>query len=445
MCSPFDWNRVQYIIVLSGFQRYMKLRLPTNLDVKNKKVLVRVDYNVPLKKTKDGWQVEDDQRIISSLETIKFLQKNHAKIILITHLGRPKGKFKIGLSSQPVAKYLTQKLGIKTNFINECVGAKVKQAINQLSAGDILLLENLRFHVQEKKNDKKFAKQLATLADIYINEAFSSSHRAHASTEGITHYLPSFAGFGLQKEISTLHKLMTEPKHPFLIIVGGAKISDKIGALENLLQIADGVLVGGAVANNFLKAQGIETHKSYLQDTPADLKKEGVNFIKLADELIQETKTEKILKDGYIPLSKIIYPVDVVAAASPDSTKTQIIDLTHDMKDSTHDKNLMYLDIGPKTIKLYQELISQAGSVFWNGPMGYFEKAPFKKGTIKIAQALAKSKAKTIAGGGDTVDAINDLNLKNDFTYVSTAGGASLVFLAGQKLRALKPLTIDTY
>lgn len=422
----------------------MKLRLPTHKDVKNKTVLVRVDYNIPLKKVDQNWQIQDDRRVLNSLETIKFLQKNQAKIILVTHLGRPKGKPEPGLSSKPVAKYLTEKLGIKTTFINECVGDKVNQATNQLQPGDVLLLENLRFHIQEKKNDKKFAQELASLADIYINEAFSSSHRAHASMVGITNYLPSFAGFGLQKEVSTLHELMTKPKHPFYIIVGGAKISDKIGALENLLHVADGVLVGGGVANNFLKAEGIEIHKSYLQDTPADLKKKGINFVKQADDLIEETKTEKILKDGYIPLSKIIYPIDVVAAKSPESTQTQVIDLTHDMKDTPHDKDLMYLDIGPKTSKLYQELINQAGSVFWNGPMGYFEKTPFKAGTVQIAQTLAKSKATTIVGGGDTVDIVNDLNLINDFTFVSTAGGAGLVFLTGQELPALKPLTIST-
>ncbi|MBU0576238.1 phosphoglycerate kinase [Patescibacteria group bacterium] len=422
----------------------MKLRLPTNLDVKNKTVLVRVDYNVPLKKVKNSWRVENDRRILASFETIKFLQKNHTKIILMTHLGRPKGKFEAGLSSEPVARYLTKNLNIKTSFVDDCIGEKVQTAIDQLPAGGILLLENLRFHPEEKKNDKKFARQLANLADVYINEAFSSSHRAHASTEGVTHYLPSFAGFNLQKEVLTLHKLMTQPDHPFFIIVGGAKISDKIDVLENLLQIADGVLVGGVVANNFLKAEGVEIHKSYLQDTPADLKKEGVNFVKLADELIEETKTEKILKDGYIPLPKILYPIDVIAAASPDSTQTQVIDLIHDMKDSTHDKNLMYLDIGPKTIKLYQELINQARTIFWNGPMGYFEKTPFRTGTVKIAQALAKANARTVAGGGDTVDLIADLKLEKDFTYISTAGGASLLFLAGQKLPALNPLTIGT-
>ena len=444
MRSPFDWNKVQYIIVTFTFLRYMKLRLPTANDVKNKTVLLRVDYNVPLKLKNGQYQVVDDRRIRVSLTTLNFLKKNQAKIILIAHLGRPSGQKKSSLSLKPIAEYLQKELGLEIIYIDDCIGKKINQAINQLQPGKILLLENVRFHAEEEKNDPEFSKKLAELADLYINEAFSVSHRAHASTEGVTHYLPSFAGFQFENEIKTLHELMTQPKHPFLIIIGGAKISDKIGALENLLDAADGILVGGAVANNFLKAENIEIHKSFLQDTPVDLKKQGINFVKLADDLIEETKTEKFLKDGYVPLPKIIYPLDVVAAKSPESTQTQIIDLTHDMQDTPHDKNLMYLDIGPKTTRLYQELISQAKSIFWNGPMGYFEKKPFEKGTVKIAKALASVSATTVVGGGDTVKAISDLKLDKEYTHVSTAGGAALVFLAGQDLPALKPLTIPT-
>lgn len=421
----------------------MKLRLPTVSDIKNKTVLVRVDYNVPLKKIAGKYQVVGDRRIKDSLEIINFLKKHQAKIILMSHLGRPGGVRKSSLTSKPTAEYL-QKNGYKVTYINNCIGEKVNQAAEKLQPGEILLLENTRFHPEEKKNDLQFAKKLASLADVYINDAFSSSHRIHASTVGVTRYLPSFAGFHLQTEVKTLLKLINHPQRPFFAIVGGAKISDKIAVLEKLLKVADAVLVGGGVANNFLKAEGVEICKSYLQDVPADLKKEGVDYVKFADRLIEESKSCKILKDGYVPLPKIIYPIDVVAAASPDSTKTQIIDLTNGDVDKINDKNLMYLDIGPKTTRLYRELIAQAKSVFWNGPMGYFEKEPFRKGTTGVAKALAAADATTIIGGGDTVKAVTDLKLDQKFTYVSTAGGAGLLFLAGEELPALKPLTISS-
>jgi 3-phosphoglycerate kinase len=425
----------------------MKLRLPKVSDIKNKTVLVRVDYNVPLKKIGGKYQVVGDLRIKASLKTINFLKRNKAKIILMSHVGRPGGKPDKKFSSKPIADYLTKELGIPTAWINDCIGDQVKTAVDNLQPGEILLLENTRFYAEEKTNDAQFAKKLAAGADIYINDAFAVSHRAHASLEAITRYLPSFAGFHLQTEVQTLFKLMNNPKRPFFAVVGGAKISDKIAVLEKLLEVADAVLVGGGVANNFLKAEGIEIYKSYLQDAPADLKKEGVDYVKFADKLIEETKTCKILKDGYVPLPKIIYPLDVVAAASPNSTETQIIDLTNGETDKIHKKNLMYLDIGPKTTRLYQELIAQAKSVFWNGPMGYFEKEPFKKGTTGIAKSLATATSKkttSIIGGGDTVKTISDLGLDDKYTYVSTAGGAGLLFLAGQDLPALKPLTITT-
>jgi len=425
----------------------MKLRLPKISDVKNKTILVRVDYNVPLKLVNHKYKVVNNRRIQASLKTINFLKKNNSKIILITHVGRPGGKHNNKLSSKPIADHMTKVLKIPTLWVNDCVGDQVKTAADQLQPGEILLLENTRFHPEEKKNDLQFAKKIASLADVYINDAFSTSHREHASTVGVTKYLPSFAGFHLQTEIKTLIKLTTKPKRPFFAIVGGAKISDKIAVLEKLLKVADAVLVGGGVANNFLKAEGIEIYKSYLQDVPADLKKEGINYVMLANKLIEETKTEKILKDGYVPLPKILYPLDVVAAKSPESTETQIIDLTSGMADKPNDKNLMYLDIGPKTIRLYQELIAQAKSVFWNGPMGYFEKKPFKKGTVEIAKSLAaltSNKTTTVVGGGDTIKTISDLKLDKKYTYISTAGSAGLLFLAGQTLPALKPLTKTT-
>lgn len=425
----------------------MKLRLPKTSDVKNRTVLVRVDYNVPLKKIDGKYRVVGDRRIKDSLTTINFLRKNGAKIILMSHIGRPGGKRKLSLISKPAAEYLQKKNNLPVTYINDCIGEKVNQAAKQLKFGEILLLENTRFYPEEKKNDSKFAKKLASLADVYINDAFSSAHRNHASTMGVTKYLPSFAGFHLDLEVKTLLKLMNNPKRPFFAVVGGAKISDKIAVLEKLLKVADAVLVGGGVANNFLKAEGVEVFKSYLQDVPADLKKEGVDYVKMADKLIEETKSCKILKDGYVPLPKILYPLDVVAAKSPTSTETQVIDLTNGETNQINNKNLMYLDIGPKTTRLYQELIAQAKSIFWNGPMGYFEQEPFKKGTTKIARSIATAttnKTTTIVGGGDTIKTITDLKLDKKYTYVSTAGGAGLLFLAGQDLPALKPLTITT-
>ncbi|MBT3250045.1 MAG: phosphoglycerate kinase [Candidatus Pacebacteria bacterium] len=425
----------------------MKLRLPKVSDVRNKTVLVRVDYNVPLKLIDGKYQVAGDRRLKASLETINFLKKNQAKIILMTHVGRPGGKPDQKFSSKPIADYMTQELQIPTLWVDDCIGESAKIIVDKMKSGEVLLLENTRFYAEEKKNDLRFAKKMAALADVYINDAFSNSHRNHASMVGVTKYLPSFAGFHLQIEVKTLLKLMTNPQRPFFAVVGGAKISDKIAVLEKLLKVADAVLVGGGVANNFLKAEDIEIYKSYLQDAPADLKKEGVDYVKLADKLIEETKNYKILKDGYVPLPKIIYPLDVVAAASPESTKTQIIDLTNGETDQIDNKDLMYLDIGPKTTRLYQELITQAKSVFWNGPMGYFEKEPFKKGTTGIAKSLAAAttnKTTTVIGGGDTIKTIADLGLAEKYTYVSTAGGAGLLFLAGQDLPALKPLTVTT-
>lgn len=423
----------------------MQLRTPSAQDVAGKTVLVRVDYNVPLEEKNGQLVVADDRRVEASLETIQFLLTNKAKVVLMSHLGRPEHR-EPEFSLQPVADHITQKFQLPIQFIEETIGDKVMTAADELQPGNILLLENVRYHPEEERNDPQFAQNLAALADVYINEAFSAAHRAHASTEGVTKYLPSFAGFNLAKEVEVLSKLLTEPKRPFYIVVGGAKISDKVGALTNLAKIADAVLVGGGVANNFLKAEGLEIHHSYLQDTPADLKKKGVDYVAVADDLIEFTKTERVLIAGHIPLPKIIYPVDVVAAESPESTDTKVVDLTHNNQDKPDDqdpdKNLMYLDIGPKTIKLFTELIAQAGSIFWNGPMGYVEKAPFKRGTEIIARAIANSSAQSIIGGGDTVAATEKLHLEEQFTYVSTAGGAGLEFLSGTMLPGIKPLVV---
>lgn len=423
----------------------MKLNIPSAEKIAHKTVLVRVDYNVPLEKdgTTGKFKVADDNRIQTSLKTINFLLESNCKVVLISHLGRPGGQAKPKLSLKPTAEHLNDLLETQVKFCKNTVGSKAKTVIDQLEPGQILVLENLRFNLGEKKNDSKFAQQLADLSDVYINEAFSACHRAHASISGVPTIMkqasqPVLAGFHLQSEIDNLQKLMDNPDHPFVMVIGGAKISDKVEAVKNLNKVADLVLVGGGVANNFLKAGGIETHKSYLEDKPADSKKENVDYVQVAEDLIEETKTEKILKDGYIPLPKILFPIDVVAAENKDSSNVELINLSSGMKDTPDDKDLMYLDIGPRTIKLYQDLILQAETIFWNGPMGVFEKKQFQTGTQEIARTIAKTGAKTILGGGDTIGAVKQFGFDDRFDYMSSAGGAALDFLAGKTLPGLE-------
>lgn len=426
----------------------MTIHTPQANDVAAKTVLVRVDYNVPLKEGGGFWQIADDQRIKASIKTIEFLVENKAKIILMSHLGRPKSTKDKKFSLKPVADYLKYQLKLDIKFAPDCIGQVAQTAAQALKPSQILLLENLRFHAEEKQNDKNFASQLASLAQVYINEAFSNSHRAHASMVGVPALLPHFAGFALKNEVENLKNLMISPKRPFVVVIGGAKISDKVEAVKNLSRLADIILVGGGVANNFLKADGIEVHKSFLQDVSSDLNKKNIDYVKVADKLMTKNRTEKILKDGYIPLPKILYPTDVIAAKPavmanknpnvPAVEETQLIDLYKDYKDTPDDEDLMYLDIGPKTIRLYQEVIMQAGTIFWNGPMGVFEKNVFSRGTSEIARTIAKSGAMTVLGGGDTIAAIKKFGLNDRYDYVSAAGGASLDLLAGKKLPGLE-------
>ena len=420
----------------------MKLRTLTSQAIKNKVVIMRVDYNVPLKETASGIQVADDNRIRISIPTLKFLQEHGAKVILISHLGRPKGADP-KLSLEPIARYLSKHHRFSVTFVPATTGPQVEQAVENLHPGKFLLLENLRFDPSEKKNLAPFAKSLAQLADVYINDAFSTAHRSHASTTGITEYLPSYAGLALQKEVETLSELTENPEKPLVVVLGGAKISDKVTAAEKLLKIADIVLVGGAVANSFLKAEGLEIHKSFIEDASADLKKQNINYTTVARDLMEAHKTEKMLLRGYIPLPKIIYPVDVIAAPSLDThikTQTQIIDLTKDMADTPNDKDLLYLDIGPKTMHLYAEILKQAKTVFWNGPMGVWENPLFETGSAVIGKEIGKV-PHSIIGGGDTISCVRHFKLEKKYTYVSAAGGAALAFLGGEQLPGLLPLT----
>lgn len=424
----------------------MKLKLPQISDIKNKTVLVRVDFNVPLKKDNEGiLRVANDERITASLETINFLLKHDAKIVLASHLGRPESAKDLKYSLRPIAEYMRTKLKLPVIFSKESIGKNAQKEVFLARKGEIVLLENIRFHAGEEQNDADFAKKLAQLAEVYINEAFSTSHRAHASIVGITKHLPSFAGFSLEKEVSTFAEMMENPKKPLVIILGGAKISDKVGAIEHLAKIADIVLVGGAVANSFLKAGGLEVYKSFIEDAPADLKKKNINYTDVASTLLEAHKNERMLMDGYIPLPKIVYPIDVIAATSLEETnknKTKIIDLTvdHDKMHDHYNKGLLYLDIGPNTIKLYQEIIAQAKTVFWNGPMGVWENPILAQGSKKIAQSVAHNTGLSIIGGGDTISCATHFGLDKQFGYISAAGGAALDLLSGKTLPGLTPL-----
>ena len=422
------------------------LKTPKISDIKKKTVIVRVDFNVPLKKNKDGnYQVNDSQRILNSLETIKFLIKNNAKVILISHLGRPKGEKNLKYSLSPVKDYINKKLNLKIKFAEDCIGEEVKKAVSNLKNAEVLLLENLRFYKEEKKNDNNFVKNLikSTGAEVYINEAFSACHRSHASVVGLSKKLPSFAGFGLIKEVEAFDKILKNTKKPFMVVLGGAKINDKVGTIKQLCKIADIVLLGGGIANVFLKAGNIETHKSYLGEKEL----ESIS-IAIAKEILNAHKTERTLveieKKEAVPLPKIVMPIDVLAAKNKDienKEKIRTIELLKDIEDTENDLDLQYLDIGPKTINLYKYLLSQAKTIFWNGPLGVFENKNFAKGSQQIAKFMAEdSEAVRILGGGETNAVVNKYTNREKFDHVSTAGGAALEYLEGNSLPGIEAL-----
>lgn len=384
-----------------------------DLDVAGKKVLVRVDFNVPLN---DKGEITDDTRITASLPTIQYLLEQKAAVILMAHLGRPKGQVKPELSLAPVAKHLGKLLGKKILFAPDCVGEAAKAAASKLKAGHILLLENLRFHKEEEKNDMEFAEQLASLADLYVNDGFGVSHRAHASVEGVTHFLPAAAGFLLEKEIQYVGQAVTNPLHPFVAIIGGAKVSDKIGVISNLLDKVDTLLIGGGMANTFLAAQGHKMGKSLVEE----------DKLELAKELLAKAKKNKV---------KLLLPTDLVMAAAFAS------DAAHVTEGVKHlNQEYMALDIGSETSKAYAEALAEAKMIVWNGPMGVFEMDAFCKGTEAVAKAVAKSRAVSIVGGGDSVAAIEKLGLAKRITHISTGGGASLEYLEGKVLPGVAAL-----
>lgn len=380
-----------------------------DIDVKGKRVLVRVDFNVPLK---DG-QVGDDTRIRAAMPTIQYLLDHGAAVILCSHLGRPKGGPDPKFSLRPVAAHLEKLMGKPVAFAEDCVGAPAEAAAKALKPGEILLLENTRFHPEEEKNGEDLARGMASLADLFVNDAFGTAHRAHASTEGVTHFLPGVAGFLLEKEIRYLGQAVAEPKRPFVAILGGAKISDKIGVIRNLLSKADSILIGGGMANTFLKAKGFD----------------------MADSLVEEDAVEtarQLLADGG---GKLHLPVDMVLADRFDAEAE-----SKTVKVGNVPAGWRILDIGPETVKAYAALLKGAGTVVWNGPMGVFEFPRFAEGTYGVAKGVADSGAISIIGGGESVAAIQQSGLADKITHISTGGGASLEMLEGLELPGVKAL-----
>jgi phosphoglycerate kinase len=381
----------------------------TDIDVKGKRVLVRVDYNVPIKDNK----VVDDTRIVAALPTLRYLLSHGAAVILCSHLGRPKDGPDPKFSLRPVAAHLSELLGKPVAFAEDCIGPVAEAAAKELNPGDVLVLENTRFHPEEEKNNPEMAKKLASLADIYVNDAFGSAHRAHASTEGVAHFLPAVAGFLMEEEIKYLGQAIANPKRPFIAILGGAKISDKIGVIRNLLTKADQILIGGGMANTFFKAQGYPIGDSLCEDEALDT----------ARQLIKSGATHLRL------------PVDVVLGDRFDAEAEMKVITMGPVLDGWR-----ILDIGPATITNYGKTISTAGTIVWNGPMGVFEFPRFAEGTVGIAKAVAASKAVSIIGGGDSVSAINQAGLADRITHISTGGGASLEMLEGLALPGLVAL-----
>jgi phosphoglycerate kinase len=381
----------------------------TDIDVSNKRVLVRVDFNVPLKDSK----VSDDTRIRAALPTIEYLLQHGAAVILFSHLGRPKGGPDPKFSMKPVAEYLSGLMGKPIAFAEDCVGSAVEAAAKALKPGDVLVLENTRFHPEEEKNDLDLAKKMASLADVYVNDAFGSAHRAHSSTEGVAHFLPAVAGFLMEKEIRYLGQAIADPKRPFVAILGGAKISDKIGVIRNLLTKADAVLIGGGMANTFFAAKGLATADSLVE----------TDAVETAKQLLAEGS------------SKLHLPVDMVIADNFDADAKM-----NELPVGPVPAGWRILDIGPKTVVAYAKVIKTAGTVVWNGPMGVFEFPRFAVGTFGVAKAVAESDAVSIVGGGDSVAAIQQSGLADKITHISTGGGASLEMLEGLVLPGLAAL-----
>lgn len=391
----------------------MNVNTVKDLEVKDKRVFVRVDFNVPLDENRN---VTDDTRIRAALPTIQYLLDHGAKVVLASHLGRPKGQVNEKYSLAPAAKKLEQLLGRPVAMAGDCVGEKPRAMVSKMNSGDVVLLENLRFHPEEEKNDPAFAKQLAELADLYVNDAFGTAHRAHASTAGIADYLPAAAGFLMEKEVNYLAKAVSAPEKPFAAIIGGAKVSDKIGVIENLLDKVDTLIIGGGMANTFLKAQGIDMGKSLVEEEK----------IELAKATLEKAKNKGV---------KMLLPSDlVVAEALSAEAQPQVVAAQEVPADK------MALDIGPQSAQGFAEALRGVKTVVWNGPMGVFEIDQFARGTEAVAKAVAASGATSIVGGGDSVAAVEKMGVADKISHISTGGGASLELLEGRELPGIKAL-----
>jgi phosphoglycerate kinase len=385
-----------------------------DIEVRGKRVLLRVDFNVPLNINTGA--ISDDSRIRASLPTIKYLVDHKAKVIICSHLGRPEGKVVENLRMAPIAQRLAQLMGLPVSTVSDCIGRKVESKVRTLKEGDILVLENLRFHPEEEADDAGFARKLASLADIYVNDAFGTAHRAHASTVGVAKYLPAVAGFLMNKELKVMEKLLHDPERPSACLIGGAKVSDKIELLQNLLKKVDVLLVGGGMAATFLKAQGYEVGHSLVEDDKLDL----------AKKLLQEAKEWKV---------PFLLPIDaVVAGEIKAGVSTRVVPTTN-IPAGSH-----IVDIGPKSIVLFYNELRKCHTIMWNGPMGIYEMPQFAQGTRSIASFLSTLDATTIIGGGSSAEVVHEMGLTDKMTHVSTGGGASLRFLEGATLPGVKVL-----
>ena len=385
-----------------------------DIEVKGKRVLLRVDFNVPLDINTGA--ISNDSRIRASLPTIKYLVDHKAKIILCSHLGRPKGKVVTELRMAPIAQRLSQLIGLPISTASDCIGPDVESKVGMLKEGEILVLENLRFHPEEEANDANFARKLAGLADIYVNDAFGTAHRTHASTVGVAKYLPAVAGFLMKKELEVMGKLLHNPERPLACLIGGAKVSDKIELLQNMLRKVDMLLVGGGMTATFLKTQGYEVGHSLIEDDKLDL----------ANKLLQEAEEWRV---------SFLLPIDVVVAEEIKAgASTRVVSITH-IPSGSH-----IVDIGPQSIELFYSELRKCRTITWNGPLGIYEIPQFAKGTRSIASFLSTLNATTIIGGGSSAEIVQEMGLTDKMTHVSTGGGASLRFLEGVTLPGVKVL-----
>lgn len=382
-------------------------------ELKGKRVLVRVDFNVPLDENR---QITDDTRIVESLPTIKYLKERGAKVILVSHLGRPKGKFTEELKMDPVARRLEELLGEKVYKVDDCIGEKVEEAVSKLKEGEILLLENIRFYPAEEANDEEFARALSRLADIYVNDAFGTAHRAHASTAGVAKFLPAYAGFLMEKELEVLGEKLNNPVRPFLAILGGAKVSSKIGVIRRLLEKVDVLLLGGGMAYTFVKALGYEVGNSIVEES----------MIGEASDVMRIARERGV---------RLELPEDfVVAPEAKEGVEYKVV------KWNQIPPDMAGFDIGPETVEKFGRYIQEARTIFWNGPLGVFEIESFSRGTVAIAKKIAQSGATSVVGGGDTIAAIKKAGVEDKITHISTGGGASLEFLEGRVLPGVEVL-----